>query len=893
MKTCFKSEVLKKNKYSLIAALCTAVIILGVYLANVVYPIGINSVLCVDLYHQYAPLYSELWDRLMEGGSFLYSWNSGGGMAWLGNFFNYLSSPFSFLVCLFPKENILEAIALIILLKCSFASFTFSAFIKTKTENKSYFISAFGVLYSCSGWFMAYYWDLMWLDAFYLLPLVAYSIEKLIDSKRSALYIITLALTFITNYYMAYMVCIFAVVYFIYYYFSNYDFKNSFSKSAKLTEIKDNHFINRGFNFAFSSVGGVLLSAFAILPVFFILRSSSATGDKFPDEFITSFNIFDFIVQHFTAIEPTVHYVGEDVYLPNVSCGVLSLMLLPLFYLIKSISKKEKFFSTALLVFIAAGFYINYIDFVWNGFHFPNDLPFRYSYMYSFVLLIIAFKTLEHIKEVPVKYIKYTAAAFIVFLLLAQKMESKNFDEMAFWVNLAFVIIYYFILLLLNNEKYPQRTAILLALLLVCTEYTIGNSKKYMIDTPREDYTYDYASLKEIQDVLDENEGNDYYRMELLKVRPQMSPSWYGYKGVNFFTSMANENNAIMNSLLGMKSNGINSAVYYGQTPVYDAFFGIKYVLESSLDYRYELPKTYYERLNINSIDFYTHKNLYPLDLGFAVDEKMIDCNFNSINPFKNQAMLFESATGVKNVFNYAKIVSVETENLKTDKRTLAKGELTEISTVLPAESTLTIELKAKQAGDFYACVCAENLERHIEYTVGEQNISHNIVYGNQIVYVGSVDKGEKITVKITIPYVEDEDLPEDEIFVTGAVVDHDAFEKGYNKLKKSQFEITTFEEDYFSGTINMPENSVLYTSVPYDKGWSVMVDGEKANDKIVVIADNLMGVYLDEGEHTVEFTYSAPGLKDGIIISSATAIILALAFVLKRKKRKYKESEN
>ncbi len=886
MKTNKFADNFLKNKYAFLAAGCTVVVMLFVYLANVVYPFGSDTVMVVDLYHQYAPLYAEFWDKVMNGGSFLFSWESAGGVAWIGNFFNYLSSPFTFLTLLFPRENITEAIALIILLKCALASFTFSVFINKKTENKNCLISAFGVLYACCGWFVAYFWDVMWLDGFYLLPLVIMGIEKIIDEKHSALYIITLASTIITSYYMAYMICIFSVAYFIYYVFStnNKIFDKNIFKSFKV--LRENVFINRGFNFAFSSFGAVLLCAIALVPLIYSLGTSSATKDAFPEEFTTYFNIFDFLIQHFTGVEATIRCSKVDMYLPNISCGVLTILLIPLFFLTKTITRKEKTLSAGLIVFLASGFYINYLDFIWHGFHFPNDLPYRFSFLYSFVLLLVAFKGLSRIKEIPVKYIKYTAISVGLLLLIAQKIKSENFNEGAFWVSLAFVAIYAFGLLLLKNESYTKKTIVILLLILVCTEYTIGNSTKYIIDISRDDYVYDYEGFRELKDQLDDEEDS-FYRLEMLKSDISMSPCWYGYNGVNYFSSMADEIYTRFQAGLGMESNNINSCAYNSQTPIYNALFGIKYVFINPMNTSQFVPREYF-KYKTQNIDFLLYENLYSLPLAFAVNEDVENYKISGNNPFKNQGEIFADATGVKKVFRNMEIYRVEADNIEINEEELIKENCTEYSAKYLGKASIKVCLKAKSSGEAFLYAVSKSgtveladIENDGKLTVQEIGVSPYITS------VGKVEKNDKLEVTLKIPYDEEtKELVDDTLYIYGAVVDKASFEKGYEKLQTSPLNITEFEDTHFSGKITMPEDSILYTSVPYDKGWHIKVDGNSADDQIVKIGDALIGVDLDAGEHNIEFTYSAPGLYEGAVISALTIVVLLILFIIKNKKK-------
>jgi uncharacterized membrane protein YfhO len=108
--------------------------------------------------------------------------------------------------------------------------------------------------------------------------------------------------------------------------------------------------------------------------------------------------------------------------------------------------------------------------------------------------------------------------------------------------------------------------------------------------------------------------------------------------------------------------------------------------------------------------------------------------------------------------------------------------------------------------------------------------------------------------------------------------LDQEAFKDGYDKLKKDSLNVTEFEDTSIKGTINASEDGVLYTSINYDTGWSVYIDGEKVSSSDIVSIGNdaLLGVNITAGEHTVEFKYMPEGLILGMLIS-ITALILML----------------
>ena len=145
------SKIFFDNRFCWIAFACSAIIMLIVYICYSLIPFGDVTILRMDLYHQYGPLYAELYDRVTNLGSFLYSWNTGLGSSFLGNFYNYLCSPLSIIMLIFGHENMPEAIATMILLQAAFSSASFCYYLKSSFNEHSCATAAFGVLYSFCG----------------------------------------------------------------------------------------------------------------------------------------------------------------------------------------------------------------------------------------------------------------------------------------------------------------------------------------------------------------------------------------------------------------------------------------------------------------------------------------------------------------------------------------------------------------------------------------------------------------------------------------------------------------------------------------------------------------------------------------------------------------------
>lgn len=883
------------NRYSFLAAGCTFFIMMVVYYCFDLIPFGDKTILRMDLYHQYGPLFAEFYERFVNADSFLYSWTSGGGGTFLGNFYNYLSSPFALVMLLVGHKNMPEAIAIMIILKAITASYTFSYFIRKKyTPEESPLTSAFGVLYACSGFFIAYYWNVMWIDSFYLFPLVMLGIDKIIKERKASLYIVTLTLTFLTNYYMAYMVCIFSVLFFIYNYFIEYEFSSTYFGRLKEREnnikstlswafnnLRNSRFFDTGSIFAISSVFAACLSAFALLPVYFILQNCSATSGTFPEELKTYFSIFDFLANHLAYLDPTIRSSGDDV-LPNIYCGVLTVMLVPLFIFSNKISGKEKIFSCAILGIMFASCYTNYLNYIWHGFHFPNDLPYRFSYMYSFLLLIFAFRALTFIKEYTRRQIIGVGTATIFFVIMVQEIGSKNFSEVGVWICIAFIGIYCLALSVLNNKSFPKIAVAALILCSCCAEYIVANTNNYSMDQPKTNFVSDYDDFQILKNKIDEYEGNENYRMELTSLRARMDPCWYYYNGVSTFSSMAYEKVSNMQYHLGMFGNYINSYTYHRQTPVYNAFFALDYIVDNDQGSTAVMNDSYYERLFSNG-KFTAYKNNYSLPIAFRANEEIARWSHDNSNPFEVQASLFADTTGINDVYTDLELDKISTNNTECNYEDYGdSGCYPYTVTGDLADASLTYDLTVKESGNAYLYFkTGSNSVERITVTLSNGiSLSQAIDTKPYVLDLGYLEKGD--TVSVFAPVKED---MSGYTYLYAVTLNDKQFQKGFNQLNADSLQITDFKETKIEGTMNASEDGVIFTSINYDTGWSVYIDGEKVNkDDIVAIGDALLGVRVTKGTHTVTFKYMPEGLLLGAILSVlALTTVLLLLFIKKK----------
>ena len=875
-------NLIYNNKFILISGGTSLFIILLVYFCYEIIPFGDRTVYRMDLYHQYGPLFSELYDRIVSGESLLYSWNSGLGSSFLGNFYNYLSSPISFIILFFGHKNTFEAIGAMIAIKCMLSAMSMTNYLKKSQKVDSLVGAAFGVLYAFSAYFIAYYWNVMWIDALYILPFVVLGIERIIDSGKIKTYYFALILVIFSNYYIGYMTCIFSCIYFVYYYICSGDKirlrkKVLTNNKMFIDKLVNSFFLRSGFKFAFASFGAVITLLFMLLPLANVLQSSSATAGSAPTETKFYFNLYDFVANHLASLEPTIRSSGEDV-LPNVYCGILTVMLIPLYMFSNKISATEKAASAVLISIMYFSFSFNYLNFGWHGFHFPNDLPYRQSFMYSFILVVLAVKAFKNISEFNKKQILIVGISIIAFIVLTQKLGSKNVTDTSVYISVAFVFLYTIILGLIVSKK---NQAFALSVMLICStaaESIVANTDHYVANQTKESFVSDYDDFKAIQSSVDENDDSLFYREELTKLRARMDPCWYDYNGASIFSSMAYEKVANLQKYIGLYGNKINSFTYNPQTPVYNAMFGIKYLYDKD---NYISENKYYSIKNANNT-YTAYENNYSLNLAFPVSTDILSWNASLLNdPVIVQEEYFKAATGIEGVFDRIYDYEITYGNiLSLDRDIVDSGSFVMNKVSNEYAGSITIDITPKTSENIYIYVYSRNLDTVSVYSPKLSNTMS--VNDGYILDVGHYGNGE--TISVELPLKDDTNFAN--VDFTVFTINHDKFVEGYESLKEGQLEYTLFDETIIEGNFTACDNEILFTTIPYDNGWNIYIDGNKiSEDDIVVISEALLGVRVKEGTHKVTFVYEPVGLNTTIIISSCYIILLLIIYILKTKR--------
>ncbi len=374
-------------------------------------PFGDKQILVTDLWHQYYPFMVDYHDKLQHGGSLLWTWKSGGGTNYIALFAYYLASPLNFFSILVPAEALREFLYVITCVKIGLAGFFFALFLRITFKRRDLTITAFGIMYALCSFIMGYYWNIIWLDTIALLPLVITGTFALLRHGKFKLYIISLALSVLANYYIGLFTCAFVLL---------------VSIGYVIVEYKGIRDILRQFvKMAVCSLISLMMSAVLVLPTYFALGYAYASDNSFPKSFAVNIggtadlggvlNAVGKIIANSVAFTQPTSKEG----LPNIYSGVAFVFLAILFLFCSKIKKRERIFCGGLLVFFILSFIIRQLDYIWHGFHFPNMLPYRFSFLYTFVIIYMAFRVFMHIDSIRLPGVIAAILGFLIYIGVA------------------------------------------------------------------------------------------------------------------------------------------------------------------------------------------------------------------------------------------------------------------------------------------------------------------------------------------------------------------------------------------------------------------------------------------------------------------------------------------
>lgn len=825
---------------------CAALI---AFIAQGVWPLGERGISIIDSYHQYVPFFSELQYKWKNFDSLLYSWNGALGMNFLVVIAYYLASPLNFLLLIFPKSLVMECFTLIYLIKLGLSGVSFAYYIRRRFNRYDFTVTVFGCMYALSSFIVGYGWNIMWLDCIVFFPMVMLGIYYLVYQGKGSLYGVSLALCILTNYYIAFMICIFSCIFLL-------------VEMSCYWEIRIKECLTRGFLFAIYSLLAGGTAAVLLIPTMHALEASASGTSSFPTTLKFYHSVYELLCQQFSFVEPT-NLTGNL----NFYAGSILLILIPVFLVNKKIHPWHRLVKMFVTVFLIVCLNTNYLTYIWHGFHFPNGLPGRYSFIYIFMLLIMGYEGCQKYRGCP-KWIPSAAAgcwlAFLAYCCYSGKAEVEIYTII---VNIVLLSAYGVLMtLVFMRVKRWKMFRDAMFILIGIEAFSYGIFGLCMNGTVnRKDYYSDQGAVLAFKEQIETTEIDNFYRVELEERRGRDDVTWHNLPGASMFSSTVN---AGVNQLLKRVGYfaATNKYSYEGATPETDAFFDIKYLISKDLE---EQIRTF-EYVSTEDIR-HLYINEDALGLGFMVSEDILSWDYEKTNPFEVINQMMTSAMGEEvRPYSYFGLPQPMVDGAVLTTDSWADWSYTASD---KKDGTITYTYVSDQMQDMYIYFKASHCSNiAVDHNGSTKTYSDE---DGHIIHVGQVYDGDTVTLTLKM------DPAYDSGYIKLIAARHDSalFEQSIEALKQTSWVIDEKESTYLKGSIQVLEDGIMFTSIPYDEGWTITVDG--CDVKAEKIAGAFIGLRLSEGEHIIEMNYVPKGYARGLRISVVCVMLLLLLVLM------------
>lgn len=841
----------KKIRKYLLSFIIPIVLLLITFALLGIYPFGNKDLLWFDTQAQYIDFLSYWQDVLKGQASIFYSFSKNLGGNMFGLFTYYLTSPINLIILLFSKVNLPSAFMVIILIKIGLCGLGFRYYIEhTKfvfgnIKYPNIINLIFSTLYAMLSYNIVYCMSHMWLDCVALLPLIFLGIEKIINEKKWGLYVASFTLAIIANYYIAFMIAIFTIPYYIYILLCN-------NKDKKLLTIIKENKMNMWLYIRMSLIS-VLISGIIIIPTIYSLVSSK--GQLYTSSSLTLYMYFDYFTLFAKNTLGAFSMNELRVGAPNIYAGVMTLLLVIAYFFNNKIEKKEKIYTGIFLFIFFLCFYFNPINLSLHMMQSPMSFPFRYSFIFSFLTLIMAYKCINNMEEFNNKILIGIAVATIFVFMIVDHNGYEYLVNWKIFITMIFVVLYTMYLTKINSLKLLSHITLCI---LICVELVIS-SFLLMIWMPYGDRNIYINHLNRYTPVYEYVKGIDkgLYRIAFDNRKSLDDSMMYNFAGIEHYSSVGEKSTETFLSSIGFEGSPL---VEYGSGTILDnSLLGVKYVLlNRTTDF-------YMNKKNIN--DVFVYENPYALPFGYVVSDKVLEYNNKYVfsTPFEYQNYIFGLITGKdQQYFNKVEYEVGEYSNL--DIKDYSDYWLIGLSdSNNSGYIDFTIKTKNKP---IYSYLSPEVRGGMVSFLVSNTEIP---ITDSNITYIGCSE--DEITLRIVI-YGE---VSVRKDFLQ--YLDNEIAISELMKLSNNIIDITEHKDNYIKGNITTEKDELMFTTIPYDEGWEVYINGNKV-EKIKVF-DTFMAINLEKGENVIEFKYTSQGVFKGLFISIIGLVLLALEILL------------
>ena len=817
-------------------------IMTGVYLSQGIYWNSETSPLLGDGFHQYVIFDVTLRNILHGNGSLFYTFTSGLGLNFYALSSYYLGSFLSPLVYFFNLSNMPDAVYLTTLLKFGLIGLsTYFSLNKLFQSIPKALKLALSTSYALMSFSVSQLEIKTWLDVFILIPLVITGLHILITQKKRLLYFASLSILFIQNYYFGYMTVLFLIFWYLCQ--ISWDFKTR--KSSFL-------------DFIVTSFLAGMASLIMTLPTLFDLQTH---GEKLTE--VTKFQTesswyLDLFAKQFIGSFDTTKYGA----IPMIFVGLLPFILTILFFTIKSIKFHVKLIYAIFFAFLIASFYIEALDLFWQGMHTPNMFLHRYAWIFSTLLIYTAAEVLNRLKEIKVW--NFLASIFLVatgFLATIYLKSHYSFlTDLNILLTLEFLVVYSLLLLAVIKKFISVNLFAILISLFIMVEMSLNASSqmdgiaKEWGFASRSAYNRDIPAMESFSTYI----GNQFTRTEKLETQTGNDSMKFNYNGISQFSSVRNRSASSTLDKLGFKSSGTNLNLRYSNNSILaDSLFGIQYNISNNPIDKYGFQDVY-QKDNLT-----LYENQFSLPIAFASQSVYNDVKFNE-HTLDNQASFLNQLANVD--FDYFSPIPYEkTEN--TDN-------LISVTSSSNEDAAIQYQIEVPENSQVYLSFTnlhfSNDKQKKVDILVNGKKKTFTTDNAFSFFNLGYAKEKKTFNIHVSFPGNSQVSFESPTFYR----LDTQTLTEAIQKIKEQPVTVSTSKNKVFA-TYDVQQDTSIFFTIPYDKGWSVYQDGKKI--EIKQAQTGFMKVDIPKGKGTITLSFIPNGFITGAICSFTSLLLFGI----------------
>ncbi len=531
--------------------------------------------------------------------------------------------------------------------------------------------------------------------------------------------------------------------------------------------------------------------------------------------------------------------------------------------------------------------------YVMNGFSYTSG---RWLFIFALVSAIAVVEMFPHLEDMDFRNrilsLAVVAAYFAVVLSMKKSVDIYAVMGMAM---LALTLSVFWIDKIRRNVKYGIILMVIIVNLVVNGNYLFENRG----------YVQAFMNKEETLGIIEGTNSavvksnGDFYRVDAASYTSENAGILTHVNGVSSYFSIMNantisyntemENAAVLDSMF--KIRGVDSRTFL------ETLAGVRYYVAEESEMQY-VPYGFVASDELSKDGLTVYENQYYLPLGYTYDKYMERDVYDSLSPLGKQEALLEAALletdpeGIDRIkpdissrkisynIEFSEGISWEEGTIKVEEDN-AYIQLSFAGAEECETYVRIVGLNSNDSGNEYINMSVRTEERSSYVPVvsntwnwycGRENYLFNLGYRSKACDSCRIAFSKRGTYRM-------EDI---EIYVQPMK----QYAKRVQALKENVLGNVICSTNRVCGRITLEREKLVCFSIPYSKGWTAKIDGEKA--EILKCNTMYMAVNAKKGTHTIELVYETPYLKMGGCVSLlGLALFAGLVFLYRHMEKK------